>query len=132
MLLKSIGRPSGAPPERNRTRLPLLNAGAAWFCIAVFDGAEAEKAGARGILSASVTATAIDACLMETDILNSILKLCGLLVTAAARATRCRSSAWSRAGRAWRAGRGEQISRVSLILSRRMAERIFSNRGKYR
>jgi hypothetical protein len=34
--------------------------------------------------------------------------------------------------RAWRAGRGEQISRVSLILSRRMAERIFSNRGKCR
>jgi hypothetical protein len=34
--------------------------------------------------------------------------------------------------RVWRAGRGEQISRVSLILSRRMAERIFSNPGKCR
>jgi hypothetical protein len=34
--------------------------------------------------------------------------------------------------RAWRAGRGKQISRVLLILSRRMAERIFSNRGKCR
>jgi hypothetical protein len=32
------------PPERSRTRLPLPNAGAAWFCVV--DGAEAEEAGA--------------------------------------------------------------------------------------
>src|ERR1700716_2940132 len=66
------------PPERSRTRLPLRNAGAAWFCIAAVDGAEAEKAGARGILSASVTAIAIEACFVGANILNSILKLCGL------------------------------------------------------
>jgi hypothetical protein len=62
------------PPERSRTRLPLRNAGAAWFCVAVFDGAEAEKAGDKGVLTASVTAIAIDACLMEANILNSIQK----------------------------------------------------------
>jgi hypothetical protein len=62
------------PPERSRTRLPVLNAGAAWFCIAVFDGAGSEKAGDKGILSASVTPIVIDACLMEANMLNSILK----------------------------------------------------------
>ena len=49
----------------------------------MFDGAEPEKAGDKGILSASVTATAIDVCLMEANILNSILKLCGLARRAA-------------------------------------------------
>jgi hypothetical protein len=44
----------------------------------VFEGVEAAKAGARGILSARVTAIAIDACFVDANILNSILKLCGL------------------------------------------------------
>jgi len=56
--------------------LPLRNAGAAWFCIAVFDGAEAEKAGDKGIPSASVTAIAIEICFVDVNILSSILKLC--------------------------------------------------------
>src|SRR4030081_2927948 len=66
------------PPERSRTRLPLRNAGAASFCIAVFDGAEAESAGDKGTPNASVTAIAIETCFVDVNILNSILKLCGL------------------------------------------------------
>jgi len=65
--------------------LPFCIAGAAWFCIAVFDGAEAEKAGAEGILSASITAIAIEACFVDAKILNSILKLCGLQALVATR-----------------------------------------------
>jgi hypothetical protein len=40
--------------------LPRPSAGAAWFCIAAFDEAEAEKAGAKGILSAIVNAIAVE------------------------------------------------------------------------
>jgi hypothetical protein len=42
----------------------------------VFDGAEAEKAGDKGKPSASVTAIAIEACFVDVNIINSILKLC--------------------------------------------------------
>jgi hypothetical protein len=62
------------PPERSRTTSPLRN-GAARFCIAVFDGAEAENAGDKGILIASVTAIAIEACFAGGNILNSLLQL---------------------------------------------------------
>jgi hypothetical protein len=44
----------------------------------VFDGAEAEKAGDKGIPSASVTAIAIETCFVDVNILSSILKLYGL------------------------------------------------------
>jgi len=86
------------PPECSRTRLPLRNAGAAWFCIVVLDKAGAEKAGNKGTLSPSVTAIAIETCFVDVNILESILKLSGLqalvatgcnrfeLVVAAARA----------------------------------------------
>jgi hypothetical protein len=60
------------PPERSRTRLPIRNEGAAWFCIAVFDGSEVEKAGANGVLSTSVAAIAIVACFVDANILISI------------------------------------------------------------
>jgi len=75
------------PPERNRTRSPLRNGGAAELWIAVFDGAGAEKAGDKGTLSVtpSVTAIATDTCFVHANILNSILELCGLFT--AARAT---------------------------------------------
>src|ERR1700730_18527881 len=73
------------PPERSRTRLPVRSPGAAWFCVAVFDGAEAEKAGAKGIPSATVTAIAIEACFVDDNILNSILDLCGLQALVATR-----------------------------------------------
>jgi hypothetical protein len=46
----------------------------------VFDGAEAEKAGAKGTLSTSVAAIAIDACFVDPNILNSIA-LASLLIT---------------------------------------------------
>jgi len=74
----------------------------AWFCIAVFDGAEAEKAGDNGIPSASVTAIAIETCFVDVNILNSILKLCGFqaLVATGMQLVRTRggSSAWCGAG----------------------------------
>ncbi len=41
----------------------------------MFDGAGAEKAGDKGMLIASVTAIAIEACFAGGNILNSILKL---------------------------------------------------------
>jgi hypothetical protein len=72
------------PPERSRTRSPLRN-GAAGFCVEVFDGAEAEKVGDKGTISATASITAIGTetiCLVEASILNSILKSCGLLVRA--------------------------------------------------
>jgi hypothetical protein len=53
------------PPERSRTRLPLRNAGAAGFCIDVSDGAEAEKAGIEGILSATSNAIAVKVCFVS-------------------------------------------------------------------
>jgi hypothetical protein len=46
----------------------------------LFDGAGLEKAGARGTLSKSVAAIAIDACFVDTRILNSIA-LASLLIT---------------------------------------------------
>jgi hypothetical protein len=61
----------------------------------VFDGAEAEKAGAKDILNASVTAIAIEACFVDANILNSILKLCGLQALVA---TRMQEGANCRAG----------------------------------
>ena len=45
--------------------------------MAVFDGAEAEKTGDKGMPSASVTAIAIETCFVDVNILNSIFKLCG-------------------------------------------------------
>ena len=52
--------------------------------MAVFDGAEAEKAGDKGMPSASITAIAIETCFVDVNILNSILKLCGLRALVAA------------------------------------------------
>jgi hypothetical protein len=68
------------PPERSRTRSPLRNGEAAGFDTTVFDGEEADRAGDKGIQSATpnVTATAIEACFMDVNILNSILELYGL------------------------------------------------------
>src|SRR5260370_23050304 len=72
------------PPERSRTRSPLRNDGAGAFCIAGVDEAGAEEGGDKGIpsVSPSVTAIATEACLVDANILNSILKLCGLRVAA--------------------------------------------------
>ena len=61
--------------------MPLRNARVAWFCIAVFDGAEAEKAGDKGIPSASVTAIAIETCFVDVNILSSIFKVVRLAST---------------------------------------------------
>jgi len=61
------------PPERSRTRSPLRNGGSAAFCIAIFDGAGAGKAGGNGTLSASPNITAIGTrliCLVEGNILK--------------------------------------------------------------
>jgi hypothetical protein len=102
------------PPERSRTRLPRPNAGAAWFSTAAFDEAEAEKAGANGILSASVTAIAIEACFVDANILNSILKLCSLQALGApgcnkVRTHRCSSACVARVqARAWTKRIGER------------------------
>jgi hypothetical protein len=68
------------PPERSLTRSPLRNTEAARFCAAVVDGAEAEKAGAKGMPSRSVAANAIDAGFVDPNILNSIA-LVSLLIT---------------------------------------------------
>jgi hypothetical protein len=46
--------------------------------MAVFDGAEVEKAGDKGAPSASVTAIAIESCFADINIINSFLKVCGL------------------------------------------------------
>jgi hypothetical protein len=61
------------PPERSRTSSPLRNAGAAWFCMVAFDGAGAEKAGDKGMPSASVAVIAIKACFVIVNISISIL-----------------------------------------------------------
>jgi hypothetical protein len=61
------------PPDRSRTRSPLRNGGAARVCIAVSD-VEAEKAGTKGVLIASVTAIATEICLVGANILNSIFR----------------------------------------------------------
>src|ERR1700730_12444096 len=59
------------PPERSRTRSPLLNGGAAPSCIAVCDGAESENAGIdKGILSATPSVNAIA---IETRFVNAIM-----------------------------------------------------------
>jgi hypothetical protein len=74
--------------------------------MAVFDGTGAEKAGDKGMPSASVTAIAIETCFVDVNILSSILKLCGMraLVATGMRQVRARrgSTAWCAAfKRAW-------------------------------
>jgi hypothetical protein len=46
--------------------------------MAIFDGTEVEKAGDNGVPSASVTAIATESCFVDINIINSILKVCGL------------------------------------------------------